>query len=188
MGVNSDGAFGGIGGGYNYQYGQTVFGLEADVSYSAIRGAATNVSSPPQPAEPVITTNERKELQWLGTVRARLGFLPVPSTLVYATGGVAYGKTVATTTTTAAAPAFGEFDLCTPPLSDGFCSKGSTSGFRAGWTLGTGIETRIADHWSVKAEYLYYDLGHASYTSFAEVLGPAMQNKVHFNGNLVRVG
>ena len=32
-------------------------------------------------------------------------------------------------------------------------------GFRAGWTVGGGIEYAVAQNWTVKLDYLYYDLG-----------------------------
>jgi len=35
---------------------------------------------------------------------------------------------------------------------------------RAGWTLGGGLEWKFAPQWSVKAEYLYVDLGHETAT------------------------
>ncbi|MFX8782067.1 hypothetical protein ABTM76_19245, partial [Acinetobacter baumannii] len=34
-------------------------------------------------------------LQWFGTARARVGFLPTDRLLVYGTGGLAYGQTEA---------------------------------------------------------------------------------------------
>jgi outer membrane immunogenic protein len=184
----SKGFLGGVEGGYNYQYGRAVLGVEADFSYSAIRGSNTNVSNPPF-AQPVIVTDEDKKLEWFGTLRGRLGLLPAPSMLAYVTGGLAYGKTTASTTTTAFSPGAGGPNLC--PLNDIYCSAGSTSSVRAGWTLGAGFETFIARNWTVKAEYLYYDLGRASYTNVespANGSNPAMQTNVHFNGSIARVG
>jgi outer membrane immunogenic protein len=188
--LSSKGFLGGVEGGYNYQYGRAVLGVEADFSYSAIRGSNTNVSNPPF-AQPIIITDQDKKLEWFGTLRGRLGLLPAPSMLAYVTGGLAYGKTAASTTTTAITPGAGGPNLCPAPFNDSFCSTGSTSSVRVGWTLGAGFESFIARNWSVKAEYLYYDLGHASYTNVespANNSAPAMQTDVHFNGSVVRVG
>ncbi|HEY2754132.1 MAG TPA: outer membrane beta-barrel protein [Pseudolabrys sp.] len=187
--LTSKGFLGGIEGGYNHQYGQAVFGLEADFSYSGIRGSTTSVS-PQVGATPSLTTADDKKLEWFGTLRGRLGFLPAPSVLAFVTGGLAYGKTVASTTTTAyfASPG-NDFDCSTNFFT---CTAGSTSSVRAGWTLGAGFESFIARNWSVKAEYLYYDLGHVSYTNTEThaVFGnaPVMQTDVHFNGSIARVG
>ncbi|WP_249153093.1 outer membrane protein [Bradyrhizobium sp. AUGA SZCCT0240] len=77
------------------------------------------------------------KLDWFGTVRGRVGFVPTERVLLYATGGLAYGHLLAS------APLI--------PLS-----WGST---RAGWTVGAGAEAAIDRNWSVKLEYLYMDLG-----------------------------
>ena len=186
--ITSKGFLGGIEGGYNHQYGQAVFGLEADFSYSGIRGSTTNVS--PQFAfTSSLTTADDKKLEWFGTLRGRLGYLPAPWILAFVTGGLAYGKTAASTTTTAffANPG-GNLD-CSSNFPT--CTAGSTSSVRAGWTLGAGFESFIARNWTVKAEYLYYDLGHASYTNVESPANngiPAMQSDVQFNGSIARVG
>ena len=61
--------------------------------------------------------------------------------------------------------------------------------FRAGWTVGAGAEWGFAPNWSVKAEYLYYDLGNST------VLGtdpafPAFATSTTFEntGHIGRVG
>ena len=61
--------------GYNWQYGQYVFGLEADLQGSAAEGtfAAYKFANP-----------------WFGTVRARAGYA-MNNVLIYLTGGLAYG-------------------------------------------------------------------------------------------------
>jgi outer membrane immunogenic protein len=40
---------------------------------------------------------------------------------------------------------------------------GSSSSTRTGYTIGGGFEYALTDHWTSKAEYLYYDLGNASH-------------------------
>jgi outer membrane immunogenic protein len=42
----------------------------------------------------------------------------------------------------------------------------SGSAFRAGWTIGAGIETVLAPNWTFKFEYLYMDLGSTFSTSY----------------------
>jgi outer membrane immunogenic protein len=135
--ANANGFIGGGQAGYNWQFNKTwVFGLEADIQGSdesgsadvcLVAGCATGTG--------LFTANYK--LDWFGTARGRVGFLPTDRVLLYATGGLAYGGVSAT------APLI--------PLS-----WGST---RAGWTVGAGAEVAIDQHWSVKLEYLYMDLG-----------------------------
>jgi outer membrane immunogenic protein len=73
----------------------------------------------------------------------------------------------------------------------------SQSETRAGWTAGGGFEWMFAPQWSVKAEYLYYDLGTLTLNqtlNVAILATPAanvnwnIQSTTHFNGNVVRAG
>jgi opacity protein-like surface antigen len=43
-----------------------------------------------------------------------------------------------------------------------FRAFNQTSDWSAGWTVGGGVEWTLAQQWSVKAEYLYVDLGDIS--------------------------
>jgi hypothetical protein len=55
---------------------------------------------------------------------------------------------------------------------------------RLGWIAGGGAEYMFAPHWTVKAEYLYYDLGSVTYA-----LSPIVQTTatgVPFLGRLLR--
>jgi outer membrane immunogenic protein len=188
-GVGSRGGLGGITAGYNYQTDRTIYGVETDFSYSGIRGSSQNVHVSLGPADPTVTTLDEKKLDSFGTLRGRVGFLPAPSLLAYVTGGLAYGHAVASTTTTA----FDSTGADQCQIGSLGCTAGSTSGLKAGWTLGAGIESIVAHHWSVKAEYLYYDLGRTSYVSTyssAPLAGrpAAMQTSVRFNGSIVRLG
>jgi outer membrane immunogenic protein len=63
----------------------------------------------------------------------------------------------------------------------------------SGWTAGGGLEWMFAPNWTTKLEYLYYDLGSASYTTGAydSVFGAvtvATRTSTRFEGNIVRVG
>jgi outer membrane immunogenic protein len=134
--ANVNGFVGGGQAGYNWQRGTWLFGLEADLQGSDERGRSdVCVVAGCALGSGILTANYK--LDWFGTARGRIGFLPTDRVLLYATGGLAYGGVSAT------APLI--------PLS-----WGST---RAGWTLGVGAEAAIDQHWSVKLEYLYMDLG-----------------------------
>ena len=56
-----------------------------------------------------------------------------------------------------------------------------------GWTLGTGIEYAFLQNWSVKAEYLYVDLGSKTFFSPNPNLG-GVPHSVTLNDNIIRVG
>ena len=76
------GIFGGHAG-YNLQSGSIVYGIEADVSGMSAKGSTT------RPSEPTSFANF--QVRWLATIRGRLGVTVTPATLLYATGGVAFG-------------------------------------------------------------------------------------------------
>jgi len=200
MTLNTD-PHGFIGGGqlgYNYQIDRWVWGLEADFSGADIRGSGTKEQIAPVVGFPTlsapITGTAEQKLNFFGTVRGRLGFTPINSVLIYATGGLAYGH-VESSTNTSDAPA--EFCDAGPRCITGPAS-GSASAMRAGWTVGGGVESMLAfaPRWSVKAEYLYYDLGKLNYalSPAAVTSGPTIIGFVNttatadFHGNLVRVG
>ena len=116
--------------GYNWQLQNYVFGIEGDLNWVGAKGSADNT---------VFTgSNFTSKLTWLSTIRGRAGILIDPRTLLFATGGFALGGVENDTN-----------------ISGGF-SDHST---RAGWTAGGGIEYKITEHWSAKAEALYVDLG-----------------------------
>lgn len=189
--VSTNGFLGGIHGGYNFQTGHIVFGIEADVAYSGMRGSRTSAGlSSPSIGGVTITTAEDKKLEWFGTLRGRIGALATPSMLVYATGGLAYGKVSSSTTTSVPEAAF--TGGCSGAFAGNFfCSTGSFSGWRTGWTIGAGVETPLGDKWSAKAEYLYYDLGQVSYTNYSTISLPGtavMQTNTRFDGHIVRLG
>ena len=88
-GTGSFGVSGGLFGGtigYNWQAGQTVFGLEADLGWSGIDGSAACGAR-----------TCGVENSWLGTVRGRLGYA-IDRFMPYLTGGLAVGEVKATAT------------------------------------------------------------------------------------------
>src|SRR5471032_404543 len=76
--------------GYNWQQAAWVFGLEGDIQFSSERGSGDVVCTLGVAVCPTFTRDYK--LDWFGTARGRVGFLPAERILVYATGGLAYGK------------------------------------------------------------------------------------------------
>ena len=135
--ANVNGFIGGGQAGYNWQRGTWLFGLEGDIQGSGERGSSDVCAITAGCATGTGLFTANYQLDWFGSVRGRIGFLPTDRVLLYATGGLAYGGLSAT------APLI--------PLSWG--SNG------VGWTVGAGAEAAIDHNWSIKLEYLYMDLG-----------------------------
>jgi outer membrane immunogenic protein len=141
--------------GHNWQFGSWVYGLEADFDGSTAKSSTAAVFPGGGGVVP-LTTAYSRELDWLATVRGRVGFTVAPTFLVYGTGGLAVGHT--SVGSSVVAP--GAFP---PPESEPTTNLTSTN-TTAGWTAGAGAEWLFAPRWSVKAEYLFVDLGKHSNT------------------------
>ncbi len=142
--LSSDGVFGGGTVGYNFQRGNVVFGVEAEMGYMDI---AKNQSDPLGNKEDHISSGPYAD------AAGRLGYA-FDRFLVYGKGGVAaLGSTAKTTTASA-----------------GFTA--SSSNTFTGWIAGGGAEYKITPAWSLKAEYLHFDFGseYATLTSAAGVV------------------
>jgi outer membrane immunogenic protein len=137
-----DGFIGGGQAGYNWQSGNWVAGQEADFQGSTQKGNSTFECTPLFFCGNLFVNLDQK-LDWFGTVRGRLGWTFTPTSLVYATGGLAYGKIDSTVT-------------------DNFADSAFTSVTNIGWTVGAGIEDQLSGNWTWKLEYLYMDLGSVS--------------------------
>jgi outer membrane immunogenic protein len=177
---SAQGVIGGAQIGYNWQLpSQWLVGLEADLQGSGIKGSDSQTRSPA--FFDATSTGVTKSIDWFGTVRGRVGFLATPQWLLYGTGGLAYGQTKSSFTTT---------DLttgCVPNAT--FCANGASSDVRTGWTAGAGAEAMLAPNWSVKVEYLYVDLGRRSMNIPASTV-PAIvfSTSTPFREQIVRVG
>jgi outer membrane immunogenic protein len=171
----TSGALGGFQAGYNWQFNQAwLVGLESDFNFSGMtgNGASNNLSVANFCAGslcPLMSTaNER--LEWFGTVRGRLGYLPTNNLLLYGTAGLAYARINQSVqyNNVSAGELTGSDGNC-PAAST--CFAGTSSYTRFGWTAGVGFEYALLNHWTVKAEYLYVDLG--SNTFIEGVLFPS---------------
>jgi outer membrane immunogenic protein len=170
--------------GYNWQFAPAwLAGLETDLDGASIKGAAS-VSPTGSGFPDLFTTTISASTKWLGTTRARLGYLPTSSVLLYVTGGVAYGETQVGFNTS-------EFTFGGNCLAGLRCANASVSSVKAGWTVGGGIEGMIAPNWTVRAEYLYVDLGSQSVSATPIGVPPGLVTLTAshtFLENIVRVG
>ncbi|HTK13576.1 MAG TPA: outer membrane protein [Xanthobacteraceae bacterium] len=134
--ITSSGFIGGGQIGYNWQTGNVVYGLEVDFQGSGVESKFEE-TLPGFGSIAIGTTTD-----YFGTARARIGTTPWDRSLLYVTGGLAYGHT--TTNFGIIGGGFGSPDI---------------SNDKIGWTVGAGLEYMIAPKWSFKTEYLYVDLG-----------------------------
>jgi outer membrane immunogenic protein len=192
--TSNGGFIGGGQAGYNWQFNSFVLGFETDIQGLAGSSSSQSVASAVPLAAPLGafsafgTAAASQRLDYLGTVRGRIGFLITPTLLIYGTGGLAYGGANLNTSGLAidgsgvAAPVFG---------------GSSYSDTRVGWTAGGGLEWMFHPNWSAKVEYLYYDLGTLTTTPGVALVatpagvafgGVSQQASAHFNGNIVRAG
>ena len=125
--------------GFNYQVSSLVFGLEADASWTNLKGRGSFNTIPGD-----VNWTIENRLDWFGTVRGRAG-VAVSNVLLYGTAGVAFGQTRADEVVTNVGPCC----LVT--------AVASAHDNRIGWTAGAGAEWMYSRNWSLKAEYLYVD-------------------------------
>jgi outer membrane immunogenic protein len=182
LGTRSSGVIGGAQLGYNWQIGSLVTGLEADIQGSGIKASARGTPTAAGTAIPIPTEalSSEQKLLWFGTVRGRVGVTVTPDLLLYATGGLAYGRVDASANWLSS--------------SDGFTfqAPASVSKTKVGWTAGAGAEWMFARNWSAKLECLYVDLGSDSaiggLLNVVTVPPLAVGYTWHTRENIARVG
>jgi outer membrane immunogenic protein len=172
----ADGVVGGGQIGWNTMFAPAwLFGIEADIQAADQSGSQT-LSLVANAPTSFATVESR--LNWFGTVRGRLGWTATPETLLYVTGGYAYGETEVRNSSSVIAGGI--------PVLGG----SSTKGIKDGWTVGGGVETRLWNsNWTGKLEYLYMDLGTQTTANF--LVGPAgnfQASSVDFKDHIIRVG
>lgn len=158
---NATGVTGGVQIGYNFQNGAWVYGVEADINLSSAQDKKTTTST-------IYTWTTKTGLEALSTARLRLGYSFLPQTMIYATGGLAVGKVRDTF------------------QGDTGYAWSSSINWKAGWTLGGGLEQKLAGAWSLKGEVLFYNLGHEDLVSTGG--GAAVGFNDHITGTVARIG
>ena len=155
-GSNNNARFAGGGQvGYNYQVGQFVFGIEADLDFITRGSRGNGNGSVVLPvalggigATTAFTTGSRNSGgNYFGTVRPRIGFA-IDRALIYVTGGLAYGDFTNRRSSSVT------FRDSTGVALNTYSSTGG-GGNRIGYALGGGVEYAITNNWTVRGEYLY---------------------------------
>jgi outer membrane immunogenic protein len=139
----ADGGF--VGGqiGYDHQFGNgVVLGIVGDGSWADLKGKACSEVTPGRCSDGDPRDSYAiGKVNWIATVRGKLGMAVTPSALLYATGGAAFAGTTSRDT-----------------FIDGVHDIKADS-TRDGWTVGAGAQYKIARNISFGAEYLYADFG-----------------------------
>jgi len=153
--IKTSGAMSGLQVGYNQQIGVYVFGLEADYAMARIKGHLSQSASGVLSGFSVTgTATVESKLESFGTIRARAG-VALNSALLFATGGYAYGRNMITGS--------GSATVSSPAGSASGALVFSDLQWMSGWTLGGGVEYAFSPNISSKFEYLYADLGKATF-------------------------
>lgn len=125
---NPSGGLGGIAAGYNFQSGNWVYGVEADIAATDLTDTGSYDAAPDE---------LEVDVNSMATLRGRVGY-DMGRWMPYATVGFA------------AADADYSVDTGTDTLDD--------SNTMTGYSAGFGAEYAINDRWSAKGEYLYTNL------------------------------
>ena len=162
---DESGFVGGAQMGYNYQWHWLVLGAEADVGYMNLDGAGHERSFNTD------YTLGETDSDFYTTVRGRVGFA-LNCWLFYATGGgigVNYEKRASDQL----------------PRLDA-----RDTDFNWGYTVGGGIERKIGCHWSVKLEYLYFNLDEETFSGvdLNSTVGTRYRWQATTDGHIVRAG
>ncbi len=178
----------GVQAGYNYLAENILLGCEIDINLVGDDLVAGFNSEIDEDGISVTTeATQESSVDWLSTVRGRLGIAALDKMIVYTTGGLAYGSV-------SASMSGATIDNKAPNgIEDTSPYFGSYDEIRAGYTVGAGVEYAVADNISLKGEYLYYDLGTATYdlvpqndTAAEQGLNASASHK--FDGSLIRIG
>jgi len=180
-GQKPNGVIGGLQAGYNWQANNMwVYGLETDFQGSAESGTGNfgaNYFFDFPVGFSALNASVTTKILWFGTVRARAGYLITPDTLLYATGGLAYGGIKSA----------GNFTDTHIPASWSF--GGTTTA--VGWTVGGGIEGAVPNMsaWTWRVEYLYVDYGTINFSgATGDPTFPTYTWSARVTDNIVRAG
>jgi outer membrane immunogenic protein len=224
-GVGSQKQNGFIGGGqigYNYQYGSNVIlGIEVDMQGAGIRalsgvrgiGGGNGADNGPigtysSNFTSVGGSRINAGVDWMGTVRGRLGYLWTPTMLVYATGGLTYGGAYASVSSYAVTSNDWSDNNIVLPAASGSATKTYVGGGTklqtlVGWNVGGGLEWMFMPNWSLKAEGVYWNMGNMNVSTATFAAAPTFNGdpfwenqpsmtiggtRVNFQGVIVRGG
>lgn len=179
--LDSTGFTGGLQGGYLWGRDRLLFGLEGDVSYLGLEENSSVTATVPFSSTPY-RLEQSVETYFMASLRPRIGYVPEAfsgSVMLYATGGV-------TLTRVHVDQRFRQLNAV-----DYFNRGLSEDKTLVGWTAGGGVEYALSTKWSIKAEYLYADLGSVENNSVpgsATYESYTTDNKMDLTAHFFRLG
>lgn len=152
--MNSYGLVGGGQIGYNRELSHSIL-LGINLDFDGLTNSDNNITM--QKTVNLVDYNENyvgslsiiQKMNYLGTMRARLGYLYQPTILIYAVGGFALGNMTLNTNWTAR-------ESLGPNVFPTITSQNNINHTLTGWTAGAGVEWLFKPHWSALLEYSYY--------------------------------
>jgi outer membrane immunogenic protein len=151
---------GGVQLGYNFQFMPNwVAGLEADWMWTGNKVNQTRFMTVGGNVLLADSVTMGRNIDWLSTVRGRIGYTVTPQTLLYATGGVTFGQI--------------KYDAIAAIPGDPYLAVTSFDKIKTGYTLGGGLEWAMTANWLLRGEYLFYHFGGES-TIVPVVTAPAV--------------
>lgn len=154
--LNSYGLIGGGQVGYNYEFSRGIL-LGLNIDFDGLTNSNNNITL--QKTVNLVDFDEsyvgslavKQKINYLSTVRARLGYLCFPTFLVYASGGFTYGNvTLDSAWTAQESLGSGVYPTIT--------TQNNLTNTLTGWVAGAGIEWLFKPNWSSTLEYTYYSL------------------------------
>ena len=133
--IDPTGFAGGVVAGTAMQWGRIVGGLEGDLSFVAAK-STINTGLAPDPTIAQMQT----AINWNGHVRGRLGY-GFDRALIFAAGGLALAG------------------VENKAFDNGAGVTAAWNDTRVGWTVGAGVDYRVAPQATVRLEYLYDNYG-----------------------------
>jgi outer membrane immunogenic protein len=170
--LKPNGFTGGVQGGYNYQIGNIVLGIELDLNYLGLKDSLSGTFPYPGLGGGTFTVSNSVQTDWLFTARTRIGYA-FDRALIYATGGLAVTNV-----------------RYNESFNDVFATSenSSISANKTGWTAGGGLEYAMTNNWSAKAEYLYANFGSVNSAVHAINAPVTFHHEARLTTNIVRAG
>lgn len=128
--------------GYNWQFDRAVAGFEMDLSGTDIKGTTPTSFALAESA------SSTTHIAYLGSLRARLGWTPADSVLLYGTAGLGWERLDR------------DLLIVTPTQAGTQTFSSVATSNRFGWVAGAGAEAKLpGSNWIGRLEYLHYDFG-----------------------------
>ena len=142
---NDDGFAGGLLVGKKFTIGDVPFRLEVDGTFGDL-SADTNTLDPEG-----LDETAKAEFRWSITTRAGLEYT-IGRATIFTTGGLAIARIANSVT-----------DIDFPPTRVDPDDSFRDSSTEIGWVIGAGVETPLADDWTLRLEGSYMDFGSSTY-------------------------